>query len=174
MDKNQKKREGGRPYAACLFRNRRFCCLSSLISCSSVEAAMSWSMLFRLRSAGISKRAFFLRMPSPRLVISGCDRSVGLRRPMRVGKARASMASETDHSFCGDVGIEPLLALAGVKSGICWPPTLVKGVCAGIERWKTAALTSYSACSPSWAMGVQSPEAVVLLMGQAGWAGPAA
>src|SRR6187402_1498106 len=144
-------------YAACLFLNSRFCCFSSLISCSSVDCEISWSMLVRFLSAGISNRAFFFRIPSPLLDISGCERRVGLWGLILFGIDRCSIASDTDHSFCGDVGIDPLLVFPDEKRGSCWLPGLVKGVCIG--RWKMGALTSNSgspSCPPC--IGVLMPD----------------
>ena len=80
---------------------------------------MSWSMLLRFRSAGMSNLAFFFRMPSPLLDISGCDRRVGLCGLILLGIDRYSIASDTDHSFCGEVGIEPLLVFPDEKTGSC-------------------------------------------------------
>lgn len=74
-------------------------------------------MLRRLRSAGISNRAFFFRIPS--LLSSGeCDLKVGLRTCL--GIPRCSIWSVGIHSFWGEAGMEPLLVLAAEYSGTFW------------------------------------------------------
>lgn len=92
-------------YAACLFRRRRFCCLSSFISSSLVQLAMSWSMLSRLRSAGISKRAFFFLMPPSRRGEKDLGGELGR---IRLGPGRESISCwlKAIHSelLCGDNG----------------------------------------------------------------------
>lgn len=47
---------------------------------------------------------------------------------MRLGIARWSIASATDHSFWGDGGIDPLLVLEEENRGIAWFPELLNGV----------------------------------------------
>lgn len=54
-----------------------------------------------------------------------CDRNPGLPVRMRLGIARCSKLS--NQSFCGDVGIDPLLVLEGEKRET-WFPVLVNGV----------------------------------------------
>ena len=93
-------------YAACLLRRSRFCCLSSFISSSLVQLAMSWSMLNKLRSAGMSKRAFFFLIPPSRR--GEKPRGGGVLGLMRLGPGRESIScwlkAIQSEWVCGDMG----------------------------------------------------------------------
>jgi len=124
-------------YAACRFRSNRFCCFSSFFSVSSLDCRISESMLLRFLSAGMSKRAFFFRMPSCRIWVVGegsCE--LGLR----TGRGRGSVVSEEVADIhppwldCGDMGMADVGSTA---SGI-W--LKVKGLPAytgGAAGWKS-------------------------------------
>lgn len=78
-------------YAACLFRSNLFCCFSSFFSDSSVVADINESMLSKFRSCGISKRAFFFRMPSGLMTDIG---DIALWPGLRIRLAGCSVESD--------------------------------------------------------------------------------